>query len=181
MNSGHAIVLAVAAFAIAAIVWGISRKRRSEKFRKRFEPDHNRVIGREGVSKSEEVLAFRQKAEGKWEIRPLSRADRSRFLQRWNEVQNRFVDDPKDAVTRADALVAEVMKAREYPMDDFDLRAADSSAEHPALVENYHTAHEIALRSRRGQGSTEELRRAMVHYRTLLRGLLDDRPQRRSA
>jgi len=181
MNSAHAIVLAVAGFAIAAILWGISRKRRSQKLRERFEPAHDRVIRRESVSKAEEVLAFRQKRRQKLATRPLSRADRSRFLQRWDEVQNRFMDDPKDAVTRADGLVGDVMQARGYPVGDFEQRAADLSVDHPALVENHRAAHEIALRSRRGQVSTEELRRAMVHYRTLLQELLRDRPQRRSA
>jgi hypothetical protein len=73
------------------------------------------------------------------------------------------------------------MQAQGYPSGDFEQRAADISVDHPAVVENYRAAHEIALRSSDGQANTEELRRAMVHYRTLLQELLNDQPQRRSA
>src|SRR5437867_4985507 len=127
MNSGHTIVLAVAVLAVAAILWGITRKRRSQGLRERFGPEYDRVVRREGVSKAEVVLAFREKRRQKFAIRPLSRADRSRLLQRWNEVQGRFLDDPKDAVTRTDGLVADVMQARGYPVGDFEQRAADLS------------------------------------------------------
>jgi hypothetical protein len=180
-SEGMTFVLATAIVAIAAITYALIRKRRSERLRERFGPEYDRVVRREGVRKAEAVLAFRQKRRQKLAICSLSRTDRSRFLQRWNEAENRFVDDPKDAVIRADSLVTEVMQAHGYPIADFEQRVADLSVDHPAMVENYRAAHEIALRSNRGQTSTEELRRAIVHYRALLQELLDDQPQRRSA
>jgi hypothetical protein len=79
------------------------------------------------------------------------------------------------------------MKARGYPVVDFDQRAADISVDHPVVVENYRAAHEIALRHSRGQASTEDLRKAMVHYRSLFEELLGDStpveelPRRREA
>jgi len=45
--------------------------------------------------------------------------------------------------------------------------------DHPLVLENYRTAHEIALKQTRGQASTEELRQAMVHYRTLFEELVN--------
>ena len=85
-----------------------------------------------------------------------------------------FVDDPKGAVSRADELLNEVMIARGYPVGDFDQRAADISVDHPVMVGNYRTAHEIAVRHSRGEASTEDLRKAMVHYRSLFDQLLQD-------
>jgi len=111
------VVLVVAAIAIAAILWGIYRKRRSQKLREHFGPEYDRVVRREGdVRKGEGVLAFRDKRHEKFKLRPLSNSDRSSFLYRWNDVQSRFVDDPKAAVMQADALVTDAMQARGYPV-----------------------------------------------------------------
>ena len=97
-------------------------------------------------------------------------------------VQSRFVDDPKGSVAQADELVSEVMVARGYPMADFEQRAADISVDHPVVVENYRAAHDIALRHSRGQASTEDMRNAMVHYRSLFEELLEDSlPERKEA
>jgi hypothetical protein len=85
------------------------------------------------------------------------------------------VDDPKETVTRADELVGEAMRLRGYPVTDFEQRAADLSVDHPIVVENYRAAHEIAVRHKRGQTSTEDLRQAMVYYRTLFEDLLGSR------
>jgi phenylpropionate dioxygenase-like ring-hydroxylating dioxygenase large terminal subunit len=125
------------------------------------------------VRKAEGVLEFREKRHDKFKLRPLTTADRSNFLYRWNDVQSRFVDDPKGAVTLADSLVMDAMQARGYPMGDFDQRAADISVDHPVVVENYRAAHAIARRHSKGEASTEDLRQAMVHYRTLFQELLD--------
>src|SRR5215470_11181670 len=116
-NSVMIVVLMIAAVAIAAIVWGIVRKRRSQKLREHFGPEYDRVVRREGdVRKGEGVLAFRDKRHEKFKLRPLSNSDRSSFLYRWNDVQSRFVDDPKAAVMQADALVTDAMQARGYPV-----------------------------------------------------------------
>jgi hypothetical protein len=127
-------------------------------------------------------LEFREKRREKFKIDPLSPNDKSSFAYRWNEVQSRFVDDPKGAVTVADSLVMDVMQARGYPMGDFEQRAADISVDYPIVVENYRAAHDIALRHNRGQASTEDMRKAMVHYRTLFQELLDQhQPERKRA
>ena len=67
------------------------------------------------------------------------------------------------------------MRTRGYPVSDFDQRAADLSVHHPRVVENYRAARDIALRHRRGEASTEDLRQAMVYYRVLFQDLLEDR------
>jgi hypothetical protein len=84
------------------------------------------------------------------------------------------VDAPAGAVTEADQLLGDVMSTRGYPVTNFEQRAADISVDHPLVLENYRTAHEIALRQTRGQASTEDLRQAMVHYRTLFEELVNE-------
>ena len=83
-----------------------------------------------------------------------------------------FVDRPRQAVEGADKLVTAVMVARGYPAGDFEQRLADASVEHARLVPDYREARQIAERSRRGEASTEELRRSLVCYRNLFQALL---------
>lgn len=176
-------IVVIAIVVVAAIGFVTSRKRRSQKLRERFGPEYDRVMRQEGdPRKAEGVLEFRQKRREKFNIRRLSAADRSSFVTRWNEVQARFVDDPRGAVTVADSLVTEVMQARGYPTGEFEQRAADLSVDYPVIVDNYRAAHDIALRHSSGKASTEDLRQAMVHYRVLFQELLDElKTERRGA
>jgi len=77
------------------------------------------------------------------------------------------------AVWRADALVNRALQTRGFPMADFEEQAANVSVEHPQVVENYRIAHEIAVRDQHGRATTEELRRAMQHYRSLFVNVLE--------
>ena len=47
-----------------------------------------------------------------------------------------------------------------------------SSVDHPRVVENYRSAHEIALRVGKDAATTEDLRTAMIHYRSLFEELV---------
>jgi hypothetical protein len=177
------VIVVVAVTAVAGILFFAMRKRRSQKLRERFGPEYDRVVKQEGdPRKAEGVLEFREKRREKFTIRPLAAADRSSFALRWNEVQSRFVDDPRGAVTIAESLVSEVMQARGYPIGEFEQRAADISVDYPLVVENYRAAHAIAQRHSAGQASTEDLRQAMVHYRKLFQELLgESEAQRKGA
>ena len=65
------------------------------------------------------------------------------------------------------------MHDRGYPVDeDFERRAADISVDHPVVVENYRAAHGISVRAARNKADTEELRQALVHFRSLFEELL---------
>ena len=176
-----AVIVAVAVIAVISFV--LARKRRSQQLRERFGPEYDRVVKKEGeVRRAEGVLEMRAKRREKFEIRPLASANRADFAERWRMVQSQFVDDPKGSVSRADQLVSELMAARGYPVADFEQRVEDISVDHPIVVQNYRAAHDIALRHGRGQASTEDLRKAMVHYRSLFEELLSDSlPERREA
>lgn len=164
------IVVVVAVLVVIAIV--AARKRRSAHLREQFGPEYDRALAQHGT-KAEAILADREKRVHSFTIRHLSDADRATYTAEWEAVQRRFVDDPAMAVSEADSLVNRVMTARGYPMADFDQRAADISVSYPSVVENYRLARTIAVRHSNGQASTEDLRQAMVHYRSLFNELLE--------
>jgi hypothetical protein len=160
---------------IAALTWLYRRRRRATTagLRQRFGPEYQRAVQQHGSERrAESKLADREKRVEKLKIRDLDLTERERFSAEWNSVQSRFVDYPKGAVTEADELVCSLMKARGYPVADFDQRAADISVDHPRVVENYRSAHGIALRLGRGEANTEDLRTAMIHYRSLFEELV---------
>jgi hypothetical protein len=168
---GAAVVLA----AIAVVAWLLVRKRRTERLRDRFGPEYDRAVRSTGDPRRAEArLAERAKRVEAFPLRTLSADDRKRFADRWRAVQARFVDDPAGATADGDALIQEVMKARGYPVGDFEQRAADLSVDHAAVVQNYRAARDIALRNRRGEATTEDLRKALVHYRDLFQELLEE-------
>jgi len=107
-------------------------------------------------------------------IRPLAPADRARFVESWSRIQTRFVDSPGGAVSDADQLLGDVMSTRGYPVSNFEQRAADISVDHPSVLENYRAAHQSAVLQTRGQASTEDLRQAMIHFRTLFDELVGE-------
>jgi hypothetical protein len=110
----------------------------------------------------------------RFHVRPLAAGDQARFRKSWSEVQTRFIDGPAGAVTAADQLLGDVLSTRGYPLSGFEQRVADISVDHPLVLANYRKAHEIALQQTRGEASTEELRQAMVHYRTLFEELVNE-------
>ena len=170
------IALAVAVIVIVAVAaWLYMRKRRgtTADLRQKFGPEYDRAVLTHGSErKAEAKLADREKRIEKLNIRDLDSMEHERYAKQWQAVQSRFVDSPKGAVAEADDLVSAVMKARGYPVSDFDQRAADVSVDHPRVVENYRSAHEIALRVGKDQASTEDLRTAMIHYRSLFEELV---------
>jgi hypothetical protein len=169
-----AIVAAVIVI-LSLVAWLYVRKRRSTTadMRTKFGPEYDRAVRTHGSErKAEAKLADREKRVEKLNIRDLDPTEHERFSKRWEAVQSRFVDSPKGAVAEADDLVSSVMKARGYPVSDFDQRAADISVDHPRVVENYRSAHAIALRVGKDAATTEDLRTAMIHYRSLFEELV---------
>ena len=170
-----AAVMVIALLATAA--WFFSqRKRQSERLQQRFGPEYDRTVGElGGRTRAESELKAREKRVEHLTITTLAPAEAARFSQAWNALQGRFIDNPKGVVVQADQLVRELMLKRGYPMGDFERRAADISVDHPAVVENYRVAQAIAARDERGEADTEELRKAVVHYRVLFDDMLEVR------
>lgn len=171
------IVIAVAVLLVAALATLYMRRRKTAALRQKFGSEYNRAVLVHGSErKAEAQLADREKRVEKLTIRDLDSFEHERFAKQWENVQARFVDSPKGAVLEADDLVSELMKARGYPVSDFDQRAADISVDHPKVVENYRSAHETTTRVGRSEATTDELRAAMIHYRALYEELMQATP-----
>jgi hypothetical protein len=166
--------VAVVGLSMALAAWFSYRRKQSKKLQDRFGPEYDRAIQDLGSrAKAETELKARTLRVESLEITALAQAEAVRFNVSWNGLQSRFVDDPRGVVVQADQLVRELMLKRGYPMRDFEHRAADISVDHPAVAENYRAAQAIALRSEQGAVSTEDLRKAVVHYRALFDELLE--------
>jgi hypothetical protein len=88
------------------------------------------------------------------EHEPLFPNDQSeRFTSRWQEIQTSFVDQPRDAVAEADALVADLMQRL----------AASFSQERERLEAQWDQGDDV---------STEDLRVALTRYRSFFDRLL---------
>src|ERR1700675_1296777 len=173
-----AIVIAVAVLVAAGIGIRlfIRKERRTKSLRTQFGGTEYTRAMEEGGSrrKAEAVLDKRTDRVESFHIQPLGPGDRARFAESWRRVQGRFVDGPGGSVTEADQLLGDVMSTRGYPVGDFEQRAADISVAHPLVLKNYRIAHQSALLQAQGKDSTEDLRQAMIHFRTLFEELVGE-------
>ena len=168
-------IITIVLMAAASIAIVLSfRKRRTERLRTQFGgAEYTRAVTEGGSRRqAEAVLDKRSERVERLHIRPLAPGDRARFVESWGRVQARFVDGPGSAVTDADQLLGDVMSTRGYPVSDFEQRVADISTDHPLVLDNYRAAHHTAVRQTNGLASTEDLRQAMIHYRTLFEELI---------
>jgi hypothetical protein len=174
MQTTIVVVLVVILVVAVLAIWFFSQRRKSQQLQERFGPEYEHAVHEHGSrGRAEEALVARAERVEQLHIRPLSADESARYGQSWRSVQAHFVDEPQVAIADADRLVAEVMQARGYPMGDFEQRAADVSVDHPRVVENYRAAHAIAGRADSGEASTEDLRQAMVHFRSLFAELIE--------
>jgi hypothetical protein len=163
-----AVVVLIFLVVVAVVGFVHRRGTRTLAFRNRFGSEYDRAVQEHGSSrKAEAKLADRETRVDALKIRELGAIERERFVAEWQTVQSRFVDHPKAAVTEADDLIAALLEARGYPKDSFEQRAADVSVTYPRVMENYRVAHAIAVRPGHAEASTEELRTAMIQYRTI--------------
>ncbi len=184
--SATEIVLICAAAMVVVIgvtSWLLVRKRRTARLRTQFGADEYTRAVNEGGSRRKAEAALDERADRveRLHIRPLSAGDRARFVEAWGRVQARFVDGPGGAVIDADQLLGDVMSTRGYPVSDFEQRAADISVDHPLVLAHYRAAHQSAVRQTQGQATTEDLRQAMIHYRTLFEELVNEPEAARAA
>jgi hypothetical protein len=169
---GVIVVVLVVLAAIAVLLKFLMQRRR---LRSKFGPEYERALERNSNRMAaERELAEREREHSRLELRPLDVTTRDNYARSWTRVQERFVDEPNDAVTQADRLVTNLMAERGYPTDGYEHREKLLSVEHARTLDHYREAHSIVARRDRGEATTEELRAAMVHYRTVFEDLLGD-------
>lgn len=178
MDTSVALIVVAAIVVVGAVVIAgmlATSRRRSMQLKDHFGPEYDRAVRETGDRRhAERELRERDRRVKKLPIRPLAPGEKSRYSELWHAQQARFVDNPESAVNDADHLVEEVMRVRGYPVGDFEHNAADISVDHPHVVEEYRAGHEITVRHKNGQATTEDLRNAMLHYRRLFEDLLQD-------
>jgi len=164
--AGFVIVLLIV---IAVAAWAERRKVRTLALRKQFGTEYDREVieQNDSWSHAEAKLADRQIRVDKLEIHDLGASERERFMTEWYTIQSRFVDHPRAAVTEAGDLIDALLDMRGYPQAGFEQRAADVSVGYPRVMDDYRAAHGIAVRLGRVEATTEQLRTAMIKYRTV--------------
>jgi len=171
--SAGAIVAIIVAVVVVALVIGALTMARRRKLKQRFGPEYDRVAGEmRSRRKADAELAERERRVRGLDIRPLDETARVKYAGEWTAIQERFVDQPEEAVAQAGILVTSVMKDRGYPTEGHDQILADLSVEHANTLDHYRQAHEVSLQAEGGTVSTEDLRQAMLHYRALFSDLL---------
>jgi hypothetical protein len=171
------VIAVVVVLVVVAVVAAAASRRRRHHLQSRFGSEYDRTVeGADRRREAERDLRDRESRHDELELHPLSDASRQRYSQQWQEMQSGFVDRPQVAVADADRLITDLMRERGYPVDDFDTRSELVSVDHPDVVENYRTAHGIAVRTVEGRTSTEDLRQAVISYRALFEEMLVDEP-----
>jgi hypothetical protein len=175
INNTTQLVLVAVIFLIigGVIAMAAMRVQRTKRLKDRFGPEYERAINEIGDKRqAEDELDARLAHVNTLDIRPLAAEEVNRYALEWQKTQTEFVDEPLSALQKADRLIREVMKARGYPVEDFEQRAADISVDYPELVSDYRGMHMIAVKEKEDEVSTEEMRQAMVHGRTLFENLI---------
>ena len=181
MDAGLLVAILVVIVLLALLAFFAGRQRRSRQLQDKFGPEYDRTVEQAGDRRAAEAdLLERADRRAELNIVPLEPEARDRYIEAWRSTQAQFVDEPAQATREADRLITSVMRDRGYPVDDFEQRAADVSVDHPQVVDDYRAAHAIAARNDRSEASTEDLRQALVHYRSLFEELLEDRHTDRS-
>ena len=171
------VIAVVVVLVIVAAVAAAESRRRRHHLQQRFGSEYDRTVeGADRRREAERDLRDREARHDELELRPLSDASRQRYTEQWQDMQAGFVDRPQVAVADADRLITDLMRERGYPVDDFDTRSELVSVDHPDVVQNYRTAHGIAVRTVEGRTSTEDLRQAVISYRALFEEMLVDDP-----
>jgi hypothetical protein len=173
MTTTQVLITIVVLLVIAAIGYGIWFVTRRRALQHRFGPEYDRAVA-EGDSRVavERELRERERRHAELELRDLTPEARTRYTAAWSEIQARFLDEPAGAVRDADTLVTELIAERGYPTGEYEEQVAHLSVEHARTLGHYRDAHEISQLSDRGEATTEQLRQAVVHYRTLFSDLL---------
>lgn len=177
MNGWTWLIIAIVVVLIVIGLLMTSRRRRTASLRGQFGPEYERVVeDADSRRAAESDLRDRQRERDQLEIRPLPETSRVNYLDEWRAVQERFVDQPSDAVDSANGLLTRVMTERGYPVADFEDRADLISVDHPQVVENYRFAHRVHESNLNKRASTEDLREAFLRYRSLFEEMLASGP-----
>jgi len=175
VSTGTIAAIVAAIVVVAAVVIMLMATARRRRLQQRFGPEYDRLVGeRDSRLKAEAELSERERRVRGLDIRPLTPSARANYADRWAGIQERFVDEPAEAVEASQVLVVAVMSERGYPAERHDQVLADLSVDHAKTLDQYRAAEAISASAAAGTASTEDLRQAMIYYRALFRDLLGE-------
>jgi hypothetical protein len=167
------VIVVVAVAVLGAVIWLVTQEMQRKRLQQRFGPEYDRTVEeKDSPRAAQRELAERERRHKELDIRPLSASARERYTREWAQTQEKFVDHPSTAVAEADRVLVALMAERGYPTEGYEQQLSDLSVRHAKTLEHYRAAH--ATQHERSGASTEELRDAMVHYRTVFEDLLTD-------
>jgi hypothetical protein len=160
------IIIAVIVVAVAAVV--ASAEMRRARLRRQFGPEYDRLVEKHGSKKKADAeLTARERRVRALNIRDLSPEQKASYSGDWTVIQERFVDAPAEAVGAAHTLIWNVMRDRGYPAEDRTTSMDALAVHHGRAMEGYREVHDMQIDS----ASTEQLREAMIRYRTMFEDL----------
>ncbi|WP_103352398.1 hypothetical protein [Amycolatopsis sp. CA-128772] len=167
------LIVVVAVAVLGAVIWLVTQEMQRKRLQQRFGPEYDRTVAeKDSPRAAQRELAERERRHKELDIRPLSASARERYAREWAQVQEKFVDEPSAAVSEAEQLLNSLMAERGYPTEGYEQQVADLSVRHAKTLEHYRAAH--TTQQKRDGASTEDLRDAMVRYRTVFEDLLTD-------
>ncbi|MGW3961847.1 hypothetical protein ACWED2_18630 [Amycolatopsis sp. NPDC005003] len=167
------LIVVVAVAVLGAVIWLVTQEMQRKRLQQRFGPEYDRAVAeKDSPRAAQRELAERERRHKELDIRPLSASARERYAREWARVQEKFVDQPSAAVGEAEQLLNSLMAERGYPTEGYEQQLADLSVRHAKTLEHYRAAH--TTQQKRDAASTEDLRDAMVRYRTVFEDLLTD-------
>lgn len=176
MENGTIVIAILVAAGVAVAAWFVWRSLRHKALVRRYGPEYERVVRDVGnPGRADRELEAREKRVSAFKLRELNPEERERYLGEWARIQQRFVDQPAQAVANAHELLMALMRDRGYPDSTLEQRQQDLSVHYPDLIDSYRNACAVAqLPATSGAANTERLRTATIHYRTLFNALLND-------
>jgi Tfp pilus assembly protein PilX len=175
MSTGAIVAIIVVLIVVAAVAAFATGALRRYRLRRRFGAEYDRAVAETGSQRQAEAeLAERERRVRSLDIRTLDAPALDRYIREWNTIQEQFVDAPAKSVVGAQRLITAVMKDRGYPTESTDQIMSDLSVDYASTLQEFRTAQELSGRAASGSATTEDLRQAMVHYRSLFRDLLGE-------
>ncbi len=169
--SAGAVILLVIVLAVIAVTAGLAAAvTRRQASRRRTGAEFGRLAREAGPRRAKAEFAARRRRVDAMGIKPLSGERRSGYERQWAAAQERFIDNPAQAVTSAAGLVTAAATERGYDAGDPGQLLADLSVYHGRYLDGYRSA--VRTTDRAAAAATEELRQALLGHRALFLDLL---------
>ncbi|MFC0106640.1 hypothetical protein [Kibdelosporangium aridum] len=119
MSTGAIIAIIVLVVLVAAAaVFFLMPQMRSQRLRRKFGPEYDRVVSSNGDRRAaEKELADRERRHAEFDLHPIPPEKHEKYRVEWTRIQERFVEAPVESVAQAERLVNVVVADLGYPSE----------------------------------------------------------------